>query len=175
MEVVEKIIAFASWYDGRKEKKGNSGFVVPEFEAEMIKAGWYKGAAWCMFFVILIWRKVFINEPTFYSKIVRQFNGSAKQTADRVVAAGDFETGQDPEPGAICIFLHGHGPAGHAAIVKSVVKKQNTMYNIEGNTNSAGSREGDSVNANKPRTIKRDFRSDGLNVYLYIYPRLKKK
>ncbi|RYY09100.1 MAG: CHAP domain-containing protein, partial [Chitinophagaceae bacterium] len=126
------------------------------------------------FFVLLIWKKVFRKDTEALASILKTFNGSAKQTADRVKKEGYFETGTEPEPGAICIWLNGNGPAGHAGIVKSTSKKTNTMYNVEGNTNGAGSREGDRVNANKPRTIKREFQPNGLNVYLYIYPRKKK-
>lgn len=174
MTIVEKIIAYASWYDGRKEKKGNTGWEDAKFEKEMVSAGWYLKAPWCAFFVKMILTKVFINEPTLYGPMLRQFNGSAKQSADNVIKAGNFETGNTPEPGAIVIFLLGNGPSGHMGIVKSVDLKNNTMYNIEGNTNGAGSREGEVVNAWKPRTIKRAFQANGLNVYKYIYPRLKK-
>lgn len=175
MNFIEKIISYASWYDGRKEKKGNQGWEDAAFEKEMKSAGWYLGAAWCAFFVKMIFKKVFTNEPTLYGPVNRQFNGSAKQTADNVVKAGDLETGDIPEPGCVVVWLLGNGPSGHEAIVKSVDLKNNTMYCIEGNTNGAGSREGDRVNANKPRTIKRAFQPNGLNVYKYIYPRLKKK
>lgn len=171
MNTVQKLIAYASWYDGRKEKKGNSGFENEAFEKEMKTTGWYLGAAWCMFFVILIWKKVFKEDKEAYASILKTFNGSAKQTADRVKKEGYWETGDEPEPGAICIWLLGNGPSGHAAIVKSKDLKTNTMYNVEGNTNGAGSREGEVVNANKARTIKRPFQAKGLNVYLYIYPR----
>jgi len=174
MDIVQTIIAYASWYHGKKEKKGNSGWEDPKFEKEMKSAGWYMGAPWCAFFVLMVLKKVFINEPKFFGPLTRQFNGSAKQTADNVIAAGDFETGDVPEEGCVVVWLLGHGPFGHVGIVKSIDFKSNTMYCIEGNTNGAGSREGDQVNANKPRTIKRDFQPNGLNVYKYIYPRLKK-
>lgn len=174
MTTVEKIIAFASWYDGRKEKKGNTGFEDSFFEKEMLSAGWYLNAPWCMFFVLMIWKKVFKADVEALASILKTFNGSAKQTADNVKKAGYFETGLIPKAGAICIFLLGNGPPGHAAMVKKVDLKNNTMCNIEGNTNGAGSREGELVNADKPRTIKRDFQPNGLNVYLYIYP-IKKK
>lgn len=174
MTIVETILAYASWYDGYKEKKGNSGFENADFEIEMKSVGWYFGAPWCMFFVFLIWKKVFRKDAEALASILKTFNGSAKQTADRVKKEGYFETGTTPEAGAICIWLLGNGPSGHAGIVKKVEAKNNTMYNVEGNTNNAGNREGEVVNANKPRTIKRDFQPKGLNVYLYIYPRKKK-
>lgn len=170
MTTVEKIISYASWYDGRKEKKGNAGFIDEDFEKEMKSAGWYKGAPWCAFFVLMILRKVFFGEDR---GLIAGFNGSAKQTADNVKKLELLETGTEPEPGAIVIWLLGKGPSGHVGIVTSVDKKNNVMYTIEGNTNGAGSREGEVVNANKARTIQRPFKADGLNVYLYIYPRKK--
>lgn len=180
MTIVDKIIAFASWYDGRKEKRGkngeqNQGFYDADFEKEMKSVGWYVGGAWCMFFVILIWIKAFAGDIKSLASIRKTFNGSAKQTADRVIKEGYFETGLVPEPGAIGIFLKGYGSAGHAVIVKTTDFKNNTMYNVEANTNGEGSREGELVNANKSRTIKREFTPTGLNIYIYIYPRLKQK
>jgi len=172
-QIVENVIAFASWYIGRKEKKGNSGFEDPAFEKEMVKAGWRKGDPWCATFVRLIYLKVFIADQVLLSAVKSQFNASAKQTFDNAKRAGVFETGSVPEPGAVCVCLNGYGPAGHEFIVESVSFKTNTMSTIEGNTNASGSREGDRV-AGKLRTISRSFQSNGLNVYGYIYPRLKK-
>lgn len=170
MTIVAKIVSYAKWYDGRKEKKGNKGFEDAAFEKEMKSAGWYLGAPWCMFFVLLIWRKVFVGDTRY---LLKGFNGSAKQTADNVVKAGLLATGHVPEVGALAIYLLGKGPQGHAAIVGEVDIPGNTIINIEGNTNGFGSRDGEVVNANKPRTINRDFKAAGLNIYLYIYPRLK--
>ena len=178
MTVIEKIIGYASWYHGQKEKRGpkgeqNQGFLDPAFEKEMKTTGWYPSGAWCMFFVILIWKKVFKDDAIALASILKTFNGSAKQTADRVIKEGYWETGHLPEPGAIAIFLNGKGPFGHAAIVKRSDFKNNTMWNVEANTNGEGSREGELVNANKPRTIKRAYTPTGLNIYIYIYPRKK--
>lgn len=169
MTRVQKIIEYGSWYDGRKEVSGNKGFVDKAFEKELKAVGWYVGAPWCAFFTKLILKKAYADNANLLAVILRCCNGSAKQTADNLKASGEFEFGTEPKPGALVIWLKGKGPSGHAGLVKNVDAKTNTMYTIEGNTNSAGSREGDSVNANKPRTIKRDFKADGLNVYLYIY------
>jgi hypothetical protein len=164
-------ISYAKWYVGQMEKPGNSGFKDPSFEKEMVAAGWLKGDPWCATFQKMVFRKLFTGD--LLAAVNHQFNASAKQTADRVKAAGVFETGTVPEPGAVVLFLHGHGPTGHAGMVETVDFKTNTMHCIEGNTNASGSREGNIV-ASKPRTITRAFSADGLNVYLYIYPRLKK-
>lgn len=170
MNIVEKFIAYASWYIGKKEKPKNSGFIDPDFEKEMVRAGWLKGDPWCATFVKMVFRKLWTGAQLAAVNI--QFNSSAKQTFDRVKKAGVFEVGMIPEPGAVVIWLHGNGPAGHAGMVKSVSLETNTMYTIEGNTNAAGSREGEVV-AQKARTIKRAFSNNNLNVYGYIYPRLK--
>ncbi|HEY0175406.1 MAG TPA: CHAP domain-containing protein [Pedobacter sp.] len=171
MNIVEKFIAYASWYIGKKEKPGNSGFIDPAFEKEMVKAGWRKGDPWCATFIKMVFRKLWTGD--LLAAVNLQFNASAKQTFDRVKAAGIFETGDQPEPGAVVVWLHGHGPSGHEGMVKSVSFETNTMHTIEGNTNDAGNREGEVV-ALKPRTIKRAFSANNLNVYGYIYPRLKK-
>lgn len=165
------IISYARWYIGRLEKKGNAGFQDPKFEKEMADAGWRKGDAWCATFAKMVWRKAFNGD--LLTAINKSLNPGAKASADNMRKAGKLETGTVPEPGAIVIWQHGYGPAGHAGIVEKVDFKTNTMYCIEGNTNASGSREGDRVAA-KPRTITRPFTKDGLNVYLYIYPRLKK-
>lgn len=170
MTPAEKFIAYSSWYIGQQEKPGNSGFKDPKFEKEMVKAGWCKGDPWCASFGRLIALKVWADDPEALAAVKSQFNASAKQTFDRVKKAGFFATGTEPESGAIAIWLHGYGPAGHEGIVDDVHDARNTMYTVEGNTNDAGHREGEVV-ARKPRTIKRPFGKANLNVYGYIYPR----
>lgn len=165
------IVSYARWYKGQKEKKGNAGFVDPAFEKEMVGAGFRKGDAWCATFGKMVWRKAFDGE--LLASVNRNLNPGAKASADNMRKAGIFETGTVPEVGALVMFLHGHGPAGHEGIVSAVDIKKNAMSVVEGNTNASGSREGDQV-AEKLRTITRPFSKDGLNVYLYVYPRLKK-
>jgi len=165
------LIAYARWYIGRLEKKGNAGFVDSVFEKEMAAAGWRKGDAWCATFVKMVFRKLFTGD--LLALVNKLLNAGAKASADNMRKAGIFETGTVPEPGALVYWLHGHGPSGHAGIVEKVDFKTNTMYCVEGNTNASGSREGDRVAA-KARTITRPFTKEGLNVYLYVYPRLKK-
>ena len=52
---------------------------------------------------------------------------------------------QVPKPGDIMIMQHGSTPLGHTGIVISATAS--TVDTIEGNTNSAGSRQGDGVYA----------------------------
>lgn len=171
-DIIRNFIAYASWYIGRKEKPGNMGFEDPAFEIEMKGAGWNLKDAWCATFIKMVFRKLWKSNPTIYAHINKYFTAGAKLTADNMVKYGLFETGQTPEPGAIVVWLHSKGPSGHMAMIESVDFKTNTMTTIEGNTNASGSREGDRV-ARKLRTISRDYKAGGLNIYLYIYPRLK--
>lgn len=167
MSRAQKIIQVAKSYLGVIEKPGNTGWFNTEFQAAMKKAGWYNTAPWCAFFVKLVWLLAYADHKGMHAVINTWFNGSAKQTFDNAKSNGTFATGTVPKPGAIVIWLKGNGPSGHAGIVVSV--DGNTMTTIEGNTNASGSREGDRV-AEKLRTVIRDWRSDGLNVYGYIYP-----
>jgi hypothetical protein len=49
-----------------------------------------------------------------------------------------------PEPGLIALWRHGDSQRGHGGIVEAV-NDDGTFTTIEGNTNEAGSREGDGV------------------------------
>lgn len=166
MKIAEFIIAAALWYVGKTEKSGNKGFNDAAFEKEMKSVGWYVGGAWCAFFVKLILTKAYRNNPELLKAVIKYCNGSAMQTFNNIKNSGVLEVGDVPMPGAVVIWKLGHGPSGHAAIVMSV--SGNTMYCVEGNTNASGSREGDRV-AQKPRTVKRDFQANGLNILGYIY------
>lgn len=149
------------------EKPGNTGWKNPGFEVSMKKAGWYNTAPWCAFFTKMVWTEVYADHPGIKKMVSSWLNGSAKQSLVQARSNADFSTGNIPKPGAIVIWLKGKGPSGHAGIVVSV--SGNTMTTIEGNTNGAGSREGDCV-AQKLRTVTRDYQATGLNIAGFIYP-----
>lgn len=172
MNIINLIITTAMYYVGQLETKSNSGFANKAFQKLMEAAGWYKGAPWCAFFGKAIYKIAFKDQPELLAIVNKCCSGSAKQTFDNFKKDGRFEVGDTPEPGAIVVWLHGHGPSGHEGIVSTVDAANNTMVVIEGNTNASGSREGDRV-ATKYRTVNRGFQAAGLNVYGYIYPRLK--
>ncbi|HEX8608166.1 MAG TPA: hypothetical protein VF679_05945, partial [Pedobacter sp.] len=93
-DIAKKFIAFTSWYIGRLEKSGNSGFKDAAFEAEMKGAGWLFGDPWCATFLRMVALKLFTGKLR--DAIKSQFNASAKQTFDRVKKAGVFKTGSIP-------------------------------------------------------------------------------
>lgn len=169
METAKFIVLAAEFYVGQTEKPNNGGFTNASFEAEMVKAGFYKGAPWCAFFAKLILLKAYTNNVGLKAIINSHFNGSALQTLNNLKANKTFTIGNAPKVGAVVIWANGKGPAGHVGIVGSVDLTNNTMQCIEGNTNNSGSREGNQV-AIKTRTINREFRAKGLNIAGYIYP-----
>lgn len=153
---------------GITEKPGNSGFSNAQFERDMKIIGWYVGAPWCAFVVRYIMLEVYHMNDKILKVVKSCFTGGAVDTYNRIVKDGTFSVGSVPKVGAIVIWKHGYGPSGHAGIVESFDLKDNTMYCYEGNTNAAGSREGNTY-ARKARTIDRPFKADGLNVVGYIY------
>ncbi len=169
METAKFIVQAARFYIGQTEKPNNGGFTSKTFEAEMIKAGFYKGAPWCAFFAKLILLKAYIGNVALKAIIHSHFNGSALATLHNLKANKTFTIGTEPKVGAVVIWANGKGPAGHVGIVSSVDLGNNTMTCIEGNTNNSGSREGYLV-ALKLRTINREFRAQGLNIAGFIYP-----
>lgn len=168
-KTAEFIVAAAKYYEGQKEKTGNSGFQSPNFEKELASVGWQKSYAWCAYFTKLIYTKAYKADAKL-SKIVRdRFNGGALATYNNAKADGIFKVSDLPVVGAIVVWQHGNSGNGHVGIVISFDLKTNTMYCIEGNTNANGSREGDQV-AIKARTIKRDRTASGLNLKGFIHP-----
>lgn len=169
MSIVASIIKIGTRLIGITEKKGNTGWTNAQFEKDMRIIGWYVGAAWCAFVAKYIFLEAYCTNAKITKVIKNCFTGGALDTWHRVVKDGTFKTGTTPKPGAIVIWQHGSTTKGHVGIVESVDFKTNTMQTLEGNTNAAGSREGNCF-AKKPRTIERPFRADGLNVVGYIYP-----
>jgi hypothetical protein len=169
METAKFIVQAAKFYIGQTEKPNNGGFTNKSFEAEMVKAGFYKGAPWCAFFAKLILLKAYTNNVGLKAIVNSHFNGSALQTLNNLKNNKTFTIGTVPIIGAVVIWANGKGLAGHVGIVGSVDLTNNTMQCIEGNTNNSGSREGYQV-AIKTRTINREFRANGLNIAGYIYP-----
>lgn len=169
MKTSEFIVKAAEYYNGRIEKPNNGGFQDADFQKELASIGWLKGYAWCAYFTKLIYTKAYKNDPKVSAFIKSKFNGGALSTFNNVKAGGVFKTSDKPVVGAIAVWQHGSGSAGHVGVVKSFDLQKNTMYCIEGNTNASGSREGDQV-AIKARTIVRERSASGLNLKGFIIP-----
>lgn len=162
------IIAIATQFIGKKEKPGNKGFFDAAFQKLMVAVGWLTGQPWCAYFTKLVWKEAYANSPELYKLVNRLCNGGALATLNNHIANGKFKVTMDPIPGSIVIWQHGDSTKGHAGILEKY-DGDNTLTVIEGNTNASGSREGDQV-ARKPRTLKRPFTKDGLNLKGFINP-----
>lgn len=152
-----KQIEIAKKYLGHKEKPGNIFDVKSPLGKILIEAGHQNGEAWCCYF----------TEAIFVEKLRALFSASTVQTFHNFKNAG-YEISEVPKVGALVIWQrYKEGKAtwqGHAGIV-SKVNTDGSFLSIEGNTNSAGSREGDSVQEKVRRNIRTD---NGLNILGFI-------
>ena len=169
MTIQEAIVQVAKSYVGKKEKPSNTGFLDATFEAEMKVVGWQSGWAWCSLFTELVWRKAYqqVSDPHTVDSVGALFSPMAVDTATRFKRAG-YIIYETPKVGDLVIWKHGHGPSGHAGIVIGVGPDK-AFSTVEGNTNAAGSREGDTV-AIKARKIGMPFQVKGLNLIGFIRP-----
>jgi surface antigen len=176
-KIQEDIVKVAEKYVGIKEVKGNQGWFSEKypkfaeaFEESMKSHGFNYGQAWCAYFGELVWAEVY-DDLGLASDMDKYFSGSARRTLSKFKEADDWETGLVPMVGAIVVWKRMKGGKatwqGHVGIVKEV--NDGHMITIEGNTNDAGSREGDTV-ARKIR--KYNFvSSSGLALEGFIYPK----
>lgn len=140
----------AKTFVGEKEKPGNSGFYNQRLQELMTKAGHKTGEAWCCYFAEACFVEAAGGDTTERGKLLRTlFSANCVQTWKNFVKAG-FKTSMTPVVGALVIFQRRKNGVptsqGHAAIVKEFSPATpNIFTSIEGNTNSTGSREGDSV------------------------------
>jgi len=149
---------------GKKEKPGNSGFQDADLEKRMLSVGWQAGWAWCAS-IQETW--AWAAFPELKEKIKGLFVASATATYRNLVRAG-YKSTMKPEVGAFVYWQRMQdGNAqwqGHAGVVSKVIS-DTEFYSIEGNTNSDGSREGDSVQE-KHRFVKQV--ENGLQVIGFI-------
>ncbi len=167
MTRAEKIIAIAKGYIGQQEIQPNLGFRDPTFLAKMVARGWEKGQAWCSYFAKQCWVEAYADAPVQLAKVKACGSGGAWNTLENYSADKTFPVNMTPVPGAIIIFLEGHGPNGHAGIVTSV--QGNVFMTVEGNTNTDGSRDGYEVAA-KTHELGLPFKPLGLNIAGFIHP-----
>jgi hypothetical protein len=159
-----KQIDIAKQYVNCKENNGNR-FDEHSPLGRMIKsAGQKDGEAWCAYFTEGIFCEAF---PEKDKELRKLFSASAVQTYRNFKDAG-YDCHDRPRVGDLVIWqkwVNGKPHwSGHAGIVINVLAN-GSFEAIEGNTNSAGSREGDSVQI-KIRTLVK--RNEGLNILGFI-------
>lgn len=161
---MHKLVEIAKKDLGKKEKPGNSGWYDKALEQAMKEDGWGHGMAWCAF-IVEKWAED--AYPDKEQKLDKLFSGSAVQTFRNFKKAG-YKISQTPVVGSIVIwqkYINGNPHwSGHAGIVSEVISDKE-FRSIEGNTNSAGSREGNVVAEKTRKIIKLDT---GLNVLGFI-------
>lgn len=154
-------------YLGQTEKAGNMGFNDPEFEKKMIAVGFHKRDSWCSYFQEMIHKEAY---PERLKELDRLFSANSYLTFHNFKAAGhDIREGEGMMPAIDWLVVwqqikdgvpvnRGTEKApiypGHIGIVCSVNQGDPLgFWSIEGNTSSAGVREGYIVNKNPHRVV----------------------
>ena len=168
MSISEKIVNVAKGFIGQKEIKGNQGFQDEAFDKKMRSVGFQTGQAWCSYFAELVWVDAYADKPDFLKFIKKQFSGSSYRTLQNFKQLGMVD--QVAEPGSVVIWRKRKSGKytnfGHVGIV--VKATEDHFVSIEGNTNEAGSREGDVV-AEKKRSYSWT-KTSGLELAGFIHP-----
>jgi hypothetical protein len=164
-----RVIKVAEAYIGKREKKGNSGFVDPDFEKKMRAIGFKTGNAWCAFFGELVWKEAYVAYPNVVALFDKLFSASAVATYSNFANSKKFTVSKVPVLGAIAVWRHGNTWMGHLGVVTATDLKADRFVAVEGNTNAGGSREGEQVAA-KPRRLNAPHSEEGLNLIGFIYP-----
>lgn len=99
--------------------------------------------AWCGIFVSWVYNQVGLQKSLPYGpEWVPSWSANKKQV---IYTRGNADN-QQPCPGdAVTFFYPRQGREGHIGLIKEWPSQGKYFYTIEGNTNSAGSREGDGV------------------------------
>lgn len=160
------------------EEGQNQGFVDPEFEKMMTTAGWYKGGAWCGFFLRLVYMLSKAQLTYRYNGKSRSYiTGGAVKTMQEATRAGNWHT--EPVPGAVAVWRSFKGgkkqSTGHMGVVvecklyaPGYLPKQGYFKTVEGNTTAAGSREGKIVGEKTRRFNWGE--DDGLRLMGFVHP-----
>jgi hypothetical protein len=159
-----KILEVAKRYVRQKEIPGNHGWLDKKFQDKLVNDGWLDGEAWCAVYQEMIWEEAY---PTIEKELDKLFSKNCVQTYRNFVAAG-YTVSDIPFVGALGIMrMYNEGKAtekGHALLVIEKIQNAEWISN-EGNTNEAGSREGEVV-AEKHRTLL--YKPTGLRMLGFI-------
>lgn len=139
---VQRILEEANKWLHVREIGNNRSFNDPEFEKLMKEVGWRPGYAWCVLFCKAVWWSVY--RGTEHEKAVLNVLQPGGQLSWRKAKIHPYVMArQQPVVGGVTIMKTGQ-TTSHAWIATEILDEFR-MRSIEGNTNSAGSREGDAV------------------------------
>jgi hypothetical protein len=148
------ILETAQSFIGQKEISGNMGFKQPFFLRLMESIGWKKSWPWCSLFCKLVYTESYKKLGLDPKTITKYVSPSVQGTRSNFIKAGYplITDWKHVKPGAYISWVSSSDRTkGHTGILVEFIENGNRMITIEGNTNSEGSREGDSV-AKKTRT-----------------------
>ena len=160
----KKLVEVAASYIGQREINGNLGFRDDDFEHKMKAVGWSKTHSWCCYFMEMVAKEADAS-PDEWEAFDRLFAPSCTATYANFAGSKMFKVGKVPKPGALMVWRLGQGWKGHIGMVESV--KGDVVMTIEGNTDSAGGREGVEVARKRRRNVWTNGK--GLNLVGYIY------
>ena len=167
----DKIVEVANGFLGQQEISGNMGFEDSVFEKKMKAIGWEKTQAWCAYFTELVWKEAYKEfKPELLVDLDKLFSATAIRCWTNFNKDERFKCDKIPQPGDIVIWQHYNDGKpdwrGHAGIV--AVVSDDWFVSIEGNTNSAGGREGIEVAKQKRRLLFNV--KQGLRLKGFIHP-----
>lgn len=165
---IDEVVQEAKSYLGQEEIQPNLGFKDADFNAKMDAVGFYRGASWCGFFVMLVMKEVYQDAPEIWSYLHKYLSPATHQMWLNFRASKEIITGQVPKVGAVVIWQEGDTGSGHTGIVTSVDPDGKHFVSIEGNTNGQGGREGFRV-WNNLHILGQPHSEKGLNILGFGY------
>lgn len=155
---MSNLITIANKYIGQSEdgtKGNNNDFRDEHFEQLLRNVGWSEGLSWCAFFVRMVVHEAYPNRWNVYNKLL---SGSVLKTLNNLTKQHGLELVKKvPSAGYLAFWQNGNTAFGHIAFVRGGATIRN-FTTIEGNTDSAGSRDGGIV-AEKVRNYRYEKQS----------------
>jgi hypothetical protein len=166
MSNLDTVVTTAKSFAGQQEIQPNLGFKdniphTPPFSVLMNNAGFYKGASWCGFFVIVVMEIVYKPQPVIWAYLSKYLSPGTQAMWAAFKASKEIHTSQVPQLGSVAVWEEGSGTNGHTGIVIDADGKHFTT--AEGNSNSDGSRNGYEVAINT-HTLGLPHSVNGLNL-----------
>jgi hypothetical protein len=165
---MHKAVEVALKYVGQKELDGNRFSESEDFGKKLKAVGQQDGMPWCALFCEMVFKEAY---PARFAEFDKLFSASAVQTYKNFSSekGGGYLLNALPKEGNIVIwqkYIEGKPQwQGHAGIVYQL-KSTWEFTSIEGNTNEAGGREGNSVQIKDRKVIKNVW--NGLKVLGFI-------